>query len=63
MGSIDSYIFRTTFASFAPVLVGPTGVIWIAQALRGVESPAERMDAIGTSSTRFSRRFGRPATA
>src|SRR5262249_23188697 len=29
MGSIDKYIFRTTLASFALVLVSLTGVIWI----------------------------------
>ena len=29
MGSIDRYIFRTTLASFALVLVSLTGVIWI----------------------------------
>ena len=34
MGSIDRYIFRTTLASFAVVLVSLTGVIWITQALR-----------------------------
>ena len=37
MGSIDSYIFRTTLASFALVLVSLTGVIWITQALRGID--------------------------
>ena len=37
MGSIDSYIFRTTFAAFALVLVSLTGVIWITQALRGID--------------------------
>lgn len=37
MGSIDKYIFRTTLASFALVLVGLTGVIWIMQALRGID--------------------------
>src|SRR6202045_2445259 len=36
MGSIDKYIFRTTLASFALVLVSLTGVIWITQALRGL---------------------------
>src|ERR1700751_2011337 len=36
MGSIDRYIFRTTLASFALVLVSLTGVIWITQALRGI---------------------------
>src|SRR5437879_4946881 len=35
MGSIDRYIFRTTLASFAVVLVSLTGVIWITQTLRG----------------------------
>ncbi len=37
MGSIDRYIFRTTLASFALVLVSLTGVIWITQALRGLD--------------------------
>ncbi|MFL6839937.1 MAG: LPS export ABC transporter permease LptF [Bradyrhizobium sp.] len=37
MGSIDRYIFRTTIASFALVLVSLTGVIWITQALRGID--------------------------
>src|SRR5258706_12577190 len=37
MGSIDKYIFRTTLASFALVLVTLTGVIWITQALRGID--------------------------
>ncbi|UGY13942.1 LPS export ABC transporter permease LptF [Bradyrhizobium septentrionale] len=37
MGSIDKYIFKTTLASFALVLVSLTGVIWITQALRGID--------------------------
>ena len=37
MGSIDRYIFRTTLASFALVLVSLTGVILITQALRGID--------------------------
>src|ERR1700754_4938411 len=37
MGSIDRYIFRTTLTSFAMVLVSLTGVIWITQALRGID--------------------------
>src|SRR5438105_12266389 len=37
MASIDRYIFRTTLASFALVLVSLTGVIWITQALRGID--------------------------
>jgi lipopolysaccharide export system permease protein len=37
MGSIDRYVFRTTLASFALVLVSLTGVIWITQALRGID--------------------------
>jgi lipopolysaccharide export system permease protein len=37
MGSMDKYIFRTTLASFALVLVSLTGVIWITQALRGID--------------------------
>jgi lipopolysaccharide export system permease protein len=37
MGSIDKYIFRTTLASFAVVLISLTGVTWITQALRGID--------------------------
>jgi lipopolysaccharide export system permease protein len=37
MGSIDKYIFRTTLASIAVVLISLTGVIWITQALRGID--------------------------
>src|SRR5258706_14250305 len=37
MGSIDKYIIRTTLASFALVLISLTGVIWITQALRGID--------------------------
>ncbi|ERF81295.1 LPS export ABC transporter permease LptF [Bradyrhizobium viridifuturi] len=37
MGSIDKYIFKTTLSSFALVLVSLTGVIWITQALRGID--------------------------
>jgi len=37
MGSIDKYIFRTVLASFVVVLVSLTGVIWITQALRGID--------------------------
>jgi lipopolysaccharide export system permease protein len=37
MGSIDRYIFRTTLGSFAVVLISLTGVIWITQALRGID--------------------------
>src|ERR1700751_5636737 len=37
MGSIHREIFRTTLASFALVLVSLTGVIWITQALRGID--------------------------
>jgi lipopolysaccharide export system permease protein len=37
MGSIDRYIFRTTLVSFAVVLISLTGVIWITQALRGID--------------------------
>jgi lipopolysaccharide export system permease protein len=37
MGSIDKYIFRTTLGSFAVVLISLTGVIWITQALRGID--------------------------
>ena len=37
MGSIDGYIVRTTFGAFVLVLVSLTGVIWITQALRGID--------------------------
>jgi lipopolysaccharide export system permease protein len=34
MGSINRYIFRTTFGAFVVVLVSLTAVIWVTQALR-----------------------------
>jgi lipopolysaccharide export system permease protein len=37
MGSIDRYIFRTTFSAFLVVLVCLTAVIWITQALRDLD--------------------------
>ena len=37
MGSIDTYILRTTLMSFVVVLISLTGVIWITQALRGID--------------------------
>lgn len=37
MGSINRYIFRTTFAAFAIVLVTLTAVIWVTQALRDID--------------------------
>src|ERR1700709_431705 len=37
MSLIDRYIFRTTLGSFALVLVSLTGLIWITQALRGID--------------------------
>src|SRR5262245_13258704 len=37
MGSIDSYIFRLTFSAFVLGLVTLTSVIWITQALRGID--------------------------
>src|SRR3979409_462609 len=37
MGSIDKYIFRTTLWVFVCVRVSVTGVIWITQALRGID--------------------------
>ena len=37
MGSIDGYIVRTTFGAFFMVLISLTGVIWITQALRGID--------------------------
>ena len=46
MGSIDKYIFRTTLASFALVLVSLTGVIWITQALRGIDLMTNRGQSV-----------------
>src|ERR1700739_1946309 len=37
MGAVARDIFRTTVAAFALVLVSLTGVIWITQALRGID--------------------------
>ena len=37
MGSINRYIFRTTFVAFAVVLVCLTAVIWVTQALRDID--------------------------
>ena len=37
MGAIDRYIFRTSMGAFVLVLVSLTGVIWITQALRGID--------------------------
>src|SRR5258705_6947470 len=48
MGSIDKYIFRTTLASFALVLVSLTGVIWITQALRGIDQMTSQGQTIVT---------------
>ena len=48
MGSIDRYIFRTTLASFAVVLVSLTGVIWITQALRGIDLMTSQGQTVAT---------------
>src|ERR1700712_4252859 len=48
MGSIDKYIFRTTLASFALVLISLTGVIWITQALRGIDLMTSQGQTIKT---------------
>jgi lipopolysaccharide export system permease protein len=48
MGSIDKYIFRTTLGSFALVLVSLTGVIWITQALRGIDLMTSQGQTIRT---------------
>jgi lipopolysaccharide export system permease protein len=48
MGSIDKYIFRTTLASFAVVLVSLTGVIWITQALRGIDLMTSQGQTVAT---------------
>ena len=37
MGSIGSYIFRTTIGAFLVVLVSLTAVIWVTQALRDID--------------------------
>jgi lipopolysaccharide export system permease protein len=48
MGSIDKYIFRTTLAAFAMVLVSLTGVIWITQALRQIDLMTSQRQTIFT---------------
>jgi lipopolysaccharide export system permease protein len=48
MGSIDRYIFRTTFAAFLLILFSLTGVIWITQALRGIDLMTSRGQTIVT---------------
>src|SRR6201746_505262 len=48
MGSIDKYIFRTTLASFALILISLTGVIWITQALRGIDLMTSQGQTIAT---------------
>ena len=48
MGSIDRYIFRTTLSSFALVLVSLTGVIWITQALRGIDLMTSQGQTVAT---------------
>ncbi|WP_420833384.1 LPS export ABC transporter permease LptF [[Pseudomonas] carboxydohydrogena] len=37
MGAIDAYVVRLTLLSFLIVLVSLTGVIWVTQALRGID--------------------------
>ncbi len=37
LGAIDAYIIRIILSSFAIVLVSLTGVIWVTQALRGID--------------------------
>ena len=37
MGSINRYIFRTTFGAFALVMISLTSVIWVTQALRDID--------------------------
>src|ERR1700712_4128789 len=48
MGSIDKYIFRTTLASFSLVLISLPGVIWITQALRGIDLMTSQGQTIKT---------------
>jgi lipopolysaccharide export system permease protein len=50
MGSIDKYIFRTTLASFALVLVSPSGVIWIMWLATSL-TPAEVRNSFSTPET------------
>mgnify|MGYP005852635803 CR=1 FL=1 len=42
LGSINRYIFRTTFGAFAIVLFSLTSVIWITQALRDIDLMTSR---------------------
>ncbi|BEV44129.1 LPS export ABC transporter permease LptF [Afipia carboxidovorans] len=37
LGSIDAYVVRSTLLSFLIVLISLTGVIWVTQALRGID--------------------------
>ena len=37
MGSIDNYIIRSTLSAFVLVLLTLTAVIWMTQALRGID--------------------------
>lgn len=46
MGSIDRYIFRTTFGAFLVVLFSLTSVIWITQALRDIDLMTSRGQTI-----------------
>jgi len=48
MGSIDRYIFRTTFGAFLVVLVSLTAIIWVTQALRDIDLMTNQRQTILT---------------
>lgn len=48
MGSIDGYIFRQIFVAFVIVLVTLTGIVWLTQALRGIDVITSRGQTILT---------------
>ena len=48
MGSIDRYIFRTTFGSFLVILVSLTALIWVTQALRDIDLMTNQRQTILT---------------
>jgi len=48
MGSIDRYIFRSTFGAFLVVLVSLTAIIWVTQALRDIDLMTNQRQTILT---------------
>jgi lipopolysaccharide export system permease protein len=48
MGSIDRYIFRTTFGAFLVILVSLTAIIWVTQALRDIDLMTNQRQTILT---------------